>query len=149
MGFYQKLSIAVLVVALSGCSGSSPKSSTPAASVPPSPTPSPSTSPSIAANPNSNIGKADAQGTTVTVDVPDSPLCDPETTQTTKEVFETCLIEDLTFVQASNVIGFKGELASQSGATEIMQWDLGKDSQIITAVFQDKKLKSKSQVNLN
>ncbi|MBD2076257.1 hypothetical protein H6F86_20720 [Phormidium sp. FACHB-592] len=152
----QPLILAALlaVISISGCSTAKapePIASTTPETIAPSPTSSPETSPSPteAAKPakDSNIGKVDATGTTVVVDVPDNPVCDPETTQTTKEVFETCLIESLTFVQASNVIGFKGELVSQAGTTEIRKWTARGDG-VIFATFSDGKLVSKSQSNL-
>lgn len=106
--------------------------------------PSPSVSPS---NPNSAIGKTDQFGVVVKIDIPSFPECQRKYQSVEKDTFEKCLIEGLTFVQTSNIIGFAGDLSSKSGTYEVRQWSNG--MKIITASFKDGYLISKSQVGLN
>lgn len=115
-------------------------------------TTAPPSVPPLASQPNANsdIGKTDARGIVITTDTPDAPLCHPAYYQVKKEVFETCLVDGMTFVQVSNAIGYEGVLVSQSGNTEIMRWQAGADNErMIIGTFRDGKLVSKSQVGLD
>jgi hypothetical protein len=143
-----------LIGAISGCSAT--KTPEPLASATPeaiapvaTPTPEAVASPTEAATPasDSNIGKVDETGTTVVVDVPDDEVCRAKTVSVKKAVFETCLIGGLTFVQVSNVFGYKGVLLSQSGTTEVRKWTSGSEG-VVLGTFRDGKLVGKSQVNL-
>jgi hypothetical protein len=144
-----------LLGAVNGCSATkaleplastTPEAIAPAATPPPEPEDVASLTDTATPASDSNIGKVDETGTTVVVDVPDDEVCRPKTVSITKAVFETCLIDGLTFVQVSNTIGFEGNLVSQSGNTQIRRWSNG--GKILLGTFRNGKLVSKSQVNL-
>lgn len=98
-------------------------------------------------DPSSNIGKADQNGVTVTVDVPKAPACSRTYVSVKMDTFEQCLPDGLTYVQAANVPGYRGTLQTKSETTEIWQWNSG-EGKYLSIVFDDGKLKSKSQIGL-
>ena len=115
--------------------------------------PSPTLSPGVVASPTGatpandrNMSKVDATGTTVVVDVPADEVCHSKKMSLTKAVFEACLINGLTLVQVSNVIGDEGDLVGHSGNVQIRRWM--NVEKILFCTFRDGKLISKSQVNL-
>jgi hypothetical protein len=98
-------------------------------------------------DPSSNIGKADQNGVTVTVDVPKAPACSRTYVSVKMDTFEQCLPNGLTYVQVANVLGYRGTLQSKSGNTEIWQWNDG-EGKYLSIVFDNEKLKSKAQSSL-
>jgi hypothetical protein len=106
---------------------------------------SPDTS-TASVDPSSNIGKADQNGVTVTVDVPKAPACLRTFVSVKMDTFEQCLPDGLTYVQVANVLGYRGTLQTQSGSTEIWQWN-GREGSL-SIVFDNGKLKSKAQAGL-
>ena len=97
---------------------------------------------------SSNIGKVDDNGVTATVDVPKAPACLRKTVSVKMDTFEQCLPDELTYVQAANVLGYRGRLQTKAGNTEIWQWNDG-DGKYLSIVFDNGKLKSKTQVGLH
>jgi hypothetical protein len=112
-------------------------------SVKPTASPDASTAP---IDPSSNIGKADQNGVTVTVDVPKAPACSRTYVSVKMDTFEQCLPDGLTYVQVANVLGYRGTLQTKSGNTEIWQWN-GREGSL-SIVFDNGKLKSKAQAGL-
>ncbi len=98
-------------------------------------------------NPNSNIGKTDEMGVTVSVDVPDKESCKRTHVSVKNDTFQECLLDGLSYVQVANTLGYKGKLSTKSGNTEIWQWN-GGTGQYLTATFVDGKMISKSQAGL-
>ncbi len=98
-------------------------------------------------DPSSNIGKADQNGVTVTVDLPKAPACSRTHVSVKMDTFEQCLPDGLTYVQAANVLGYRGTLQTKTGSTEIWQWNDG-EGKYLSIIFDSGKLRSKSQAGL-
>lgn len=78
-----------------------------------------------------------------------SPYCQPrEHVHLTYKMFNECFVEGLTYYQIADMIGHPGQLVSQNGSITIYQWTGNKNS-VVSLLFKDSKLSSKSQVNLN
>jgi hypothetical protein len=101
----------------------------------------------VASNPNSLIGQKDGQGFEITVDTPENPACQAKTVSVTMAVFETCLVNGMTYIQVSNIIGFAGEIMADSGTAKLYSWS-GRGGSVITANFLSGKMFSKSQSGL-
>ena len=82
-------------------------------------------------DPSSNIGKADQNGVIVSVDLPKAPACSRTYVSVKMDTFEQCLPDGLTYVQAANVLGYRGTLQTKSGNTEIWQWN-GREADCLT-----------------
>lgn len=62
-------------------------------------------------------------------------------------MYQQCIKEGMSYVEVANIIGFNGEENSSSGSTITYTWTDGKEG-IMTAVFQNNRLSSKSQTGL-
>jgi hypothetical protein len=84
----------------------------------------------------------------IEIDVPKDEACQREYVSVTRDTFERCLIEGLTYVQVANTLGYRGELQAQSGSMEIWQWN-GGTGKYLSATFMNGRLTSKAQIGLD
>ncbi len=78
---------------------------------------------------------------------PGTDVCHLPYSALTMAIYQNCIHEGMSYVQVSNTFGWAGTEASNSGSTVEYIWKNG-DKGVITAVFQDNRLISKSQVEL-
>ena len=81
------------------------------------------------------------------IEVSTDEACQKPYVSVKMDTFENCLTEGLTYVQVANTLGYAGTLMTQSGNTEAWQWNDG-EGKYLTVLFIDRRLASKSQINL-
>lgn len=78
---------------------------------------------------------------------PGTDVCNLPYSAITIAIYQECIHEGMSYVEVSNIIGWAGKEASSSGSTVEYTWGDG-DGGVMSAVFQDNHLISKSQVGL-
>jgi hypothetical protein len=80
------------------------------------------------------------------VEKPALPACSRKRAALDLEIYDQCILEGMTFVTVSNIIGFPGTPVSSSGDTTIYQWRY--NDTYMTVSFVNNKLTGKSQIGL-
>ena len=83
----------------------------------------------------------------VTPVIPQLEPCQRRYVSVKKDTFLECLLDGMSHAQVAQIIGWEGNLGSQSGDKQIWQWGNGSGG-YITVGFVGDRLVSKSQVNL-
>lgn len=78
---------------------------------------------------------------------PGADVCNLPYSAITIAIYQECIHEGLSYVEVSNTVGWAGKEASSSGSTVEYTWGNG-DKGVMSAMFQDNRLISKSQVGL-
>lgn len=105
-----------------------------------------SKSPEAPKDPSSYVGQKDQFGAVVVVDVPKLPECSRSFVSVKLDTFQNCLVDQLTYVQVANALGYPGRLQAESGDSQIWRWS-GRDG-VVMASFVNGRLVSKSQSGL-
>jgi len=78
---------------------------------------------------------------------PGVDVCNLSYSAVTIAIYEKCINPGLSYIQVSNIFGFKGTSVSESGSIAIYTWG-SVEGGLVTATFESDKLTSKSQVKL-
>lgn len=80
-------------------------------------------------------------------EIPSDDACRRPTVSVKLDTFNNCLLDDMTYEQVVEVLGYPGKMVTKSGDLETWEWNGGTGKYLSIAFFEGK-LKSKAQTGL-